>query len=206
VTETRASQDVRGVVLAGGESTRFENGNKALATCDGEPLVARAASAVRRATGEPPMVAIRTAAQAATYDEVLDAQFVRDAPSAAGPLAGVLGAAAAVDTDWLFVCGCDMPRLSPAAIRWLGGHRASALDAVAPRHPDGTRDPLHTFLRREAVERVRGELPAHGGVRALLAALDRDRAVPVDAAPAGVPLADSLTNVNTTAELRAVGA
>lgn len=197
--------DVRGVVLAGGASTRFEDGNKALATCDGEPLVARVADAVRRATGAPPLVAVRTDEQAATYDALLDAEFVHDVPGAQGPLAGVIGAATATDARWLFVCGCDMPLLSAAAVEWLGAHRALGLNAVAPRHPDGTRDPLHTFFRRAAVERVRSALPERGGVRALLDVLPRVRAVPVDAAPADVPLADSIASVNTTTELRAVG-
>lgn len=201
---TSARDDVRGVVLAGGASKRFESGNKALATYDGEPLVARIADAVREATGTSPVVAVRTPNQADSYGALFDAELVCDAPVAEGPLAGVLAAVDATDARWLFVCGCDMPLLSPAAIRWLGRHRAPRLNAVTVRHSDGTRDPLHALYRRAAIGYVRDNLPTSGGVRALLDVLPHVRTVPVETAPTDVPLVDSLTNVNTTADLRAI--
>jgi molybdopterin-guanine dinucleotide biosynthesis protein A len=115
--------EVRGVVLAGGESRRFGDGSKALATLDGDPLIARVARAVREATGAPPTVAVRGPAGRRTLSTVLpDATFVEDAPGFEGPLAGVAGAARATTAPWLFVCGCDMPLLSAPAVEWLADH------------------------------------------------------------------------------------
>jgi molybdopterin-guanine dinucleotide biosynthesis protein A len=198
-------RSLRGVVLAGGDSTRFGDAEKATATLDGEPLVARVAGAVRDATGRDPVVAVRRDAQAGRLSTVLGSvEFVYDAPGFEGPLAGLLGALDAVETPRLFACGCDMPLLSADAVAWLAETvPVERADALAPAHPDGTPEPMHALYRREAVECARAELPTSGGVHALLDALDAET-VPLSAAPEDVGLADSVTNVNTREELAAV--
>lgn len=199
-----AGGDVVGVVLAGGESTRFAGGDKALATVGDEPTLVRVAATLRRATGRPPVVAVRTAEQRATYGDLLpaDVDLVDDAAGFSGPLAGVVGAAEATDADWLFVCGCDMPLLAEAAVRWLVGRTDEVeADAVAVRDPDGTVQPLHACYRRSAALAARDRLPRDGGVRALFDVLDPVRAVTADDAPRNVPLVASLSNVNTRADL-----
>jgi molybdopterin-guanine dinucleotide biosynthesis protein A len=127
--------------------------------------------------------------------------FVEDAPGFEGPLAGVVGAARAVPEPYLFVAGCDMPLLSPAAVRWLAGHARRA-DAVAVVQ-DGVVQPTHALYRRAAVRQAARRLPGDAGVRSLLDALEAVRRLPV-AAGHGADLAASLTNVNTRAELRAL--
>jgi molybdopterin-guanine dinucleotide biosynthesis protein A len=190
----------RGVVLAGGRSRRFGDEPKALATLDGDPLVRRVARTLRTATGQPPAVAARDRREtlAPALDDPL---FVADAPGFEGPLAGVVGAARATASPWLFVCACDMPLVSPAAVEWLAA-RADGTDAVVVVD-DGTVQPVHALYRREAVVRVARDLPGDAGVRALVDALDDVRRVPV-AAGDEAGLASSLTNVNTAAELRAL--
>lgn len=193
-----------GVVLAGGGSTRFADGDKALATVRGEPILVRVADALRRATGRPPVVAVRTHEQRSTYRRHLppDVAFVDDAAGFSGPLAGVVAAAEATAADWLSVCGCDMPLLSEAAVRWLAERaRAGDDDAVAVLNPDGTVEPLHACYRRSAVLAARDRLPRTGGVRALFDALDATRVISFDDAPPDVPLAASLSNVNTRGDL-----
>ena len=115
-------------------------------------------------------------------------------------------------TPWAFVCGCDMPTLSAVAIEWQ--HRRLA-EVVAPSaspaalavvSPDGTPQPLHANVRVEAAERVRDRLPASTGVSGLLDVLSPVASVPVSDAPATVPLARSLSNVNTREELTALAA
>jgi len=195
---------VTGVVLAGGDSTRFGDAEKALATLEGDPLVARAAAAVREATDATPVVAARRDAQAARLSTVLDdATFAYDDPDYAGPLAGLVGAAPAAETPWLFVCGCDMPLLSARAVEWLADRLPDEAAALAPVQPDGTPEPLHAVYRREAVAAAADGLPRAAGVHALLDALSVET-VPIGAAPPDVPLADSVTNVNTPEELAAV--
>jgi len=192
-------------VLAGGGSTRFAGGDKALATVGGEPIVTRVAAALRRATGRAPVVAVRSKGQRRSYRAVLppDVEFVRDAAGFAGPLAGVVGAAGATTRPRLFVCACDMPLVSSAAVRWLLSRLDDeGADAVAVRLPDGTVEPLHAAYRRAAVLAARDRLAPDDGPRALVDALDA-RTVRLDDAPPDVPLSTSLSNVNTRADLAA---
>lgn len=188
----------RAVVLAGGDSERFGDPDKALAAFEGEPLVGRVVERAREATDAAPVVAVADEERAGTYDDVLsDVRFVQDVPERAGPVAGLAAAVAAVEADWLFVCGCDMPRLDPDAVRWLRGGAAAEVEAVVPV-VDGRDQPLHGWFRREPLAAA---LDAAGD--SLHSVLDElaVRAVPADDAPAGVPLAASVTNVNSRADL-----
>jgi molybdopterin-guanine dinucleotide biosynthesis protein A len=111
-----------------------------------------------------------------------------------------------MDAAWLLCCGCDMPLLDTAAVAWLVGlldGPAGEADAVAIEHPDGVVEPLHTLYRRKSVLAARDRLPEAAGPRALLADLEV-HVVPVAAAPEGVPIRRSTTNVNTRADLAAV--
>ncbi|QLH82978.1 molybdenum cofactor guanylyltransferase [Halosimplex pelagicum] len=205
---------VRGVVLAGGRSTRFGDADKAVATLAGRPLVARAVDAVAEATGEPPLLSVATDAQA---DRLADAlgdravEPVRDDPSLSGPLAGLSAAAGATDAPWLFVCACDMPLVSPASVRALRARLAAVdtdevtgdrggVDAVVPV-VDGYDQPLHTLYRRSAVVNALADRSRGDALMALLDELVVER-VAADAVDA--PLAEATTNVNTRAELAAL--
>lgn len=213
---TEADLNVTGLVLAGGRSNRFgdADANKAIATLGTQPLLGHVADAVTLATRRPPVVAVRTVDQREMYADVLaprDVSFAFDDATFEGPLAGVFGATAAVDAPWLFCCGCDMPLLSPVAIRWLVDtlqDRVRVLDtpptALAIRHSDGTADPLHTLYRRSAITSVREELPRTAGPRTLLESLDHVVSVAVETAPDWVPIEESTTNVNTWDDLETV--
>jgi len=219
----RPAPDATAVVLAGGESTRFGPGHKALATLDGEPLIRRVVGTLRAVTGRPPIVAVRTADQrerlAAALPRDWDARFVRDDPGLSGPLAGVTAAADTVTTPWLFVAGCDMPLLEPHAVAALfecaarrdgdPGRSATAdgyrLDppAVVPVSEHG-HEPLHALYRRSAVRNNVSELAPDDGLGALLDRLDGVEYVGFDALPESVDR--SVTNVNTRTELARVAA
>lgn len=211
----RASESLRAVVLAGGDSTRFgTDEDKALARIDSEPILNRIVEVLSQATPREPVIAVRTREQQATYSRAVDRtdiRFVFDAPEYDGPLAGIYGAAAALDAQWLFCCGCDMPLLASTAVMWLidqlpteQPHSQQQVDAVAVEHPNGVFDPLHTVYRRESVIGLRNRLPRTAGPRMLLSELDCVDTVSTAAVPAHVPLAMSTTNVNTRQELEAV--
>ncbi|EMA06295.1 molybdenum cofactor guanylyltransferase [Haloferax denitrificans] len=229
-TDASDAPDATAVVLAGGESTRFGHGHKALATLDGEPLIRRVVGTLRAVTGRPPIVAVRTADQrerlAAALPTTWDVRFVRDDPSLSGPLAGVAAAADAVTTPWLFVAGCDMPLLEPHAVAALferaasrdgdrgdGEHARSVSSnddrgrlkppAVVPVSGHG-REPLHALYRRAAVRENVSELAPDDGLGALLDRLDGVEHVGFDALPESVDR--SVTNVNTRTELARVAA
>jgi len=118
----KADSDVTGLVLAGGRSTRFGDvtENKAVATFGERTLLERAVDVLAAATGQPPVIAVHAADQRERYAKVLsdrEVTFALDDPAFDGPLAGVFGGSPAVDSPWVFCCGCDMPLLSPDGIQ-----------------------------------------------------------------------------------------
>jgi len=147
---------VRGVVLAGGASTRFGDGEKALATLDGRPLVAHVVGAVAAATDGRPILAVADERQGERLADVLDGaggldsvgggaggpdgadersldvETVVDTPEFSGPLAGLFAAVERADVDWLFACACDMPLVTPAGIAAVREAALAVADGSGP--------------------------------------------------------------------------
>mgnify|MGYP000554188979 CR=1 FL=1 len=199
---------VRGVILAGGNSRRFGDGDKALADLGGLPLLAHVVDAVEVSTTGVPLLAVAGHDEGERLARALSdggegesegdrVEVVVDAPSFSGPLAGLVAATVRADRPWLLVCGCDMPLVSPPAFEVLSDRASPETDAVVPV-VDGHDQPLHALYRREAVVRAAAGLEG-SGPRALLdrlADVERIRAEEVD-----VELAATVTNVNTREEL-----
>ncbi len=76
--------------------------------------------------------------------------------------------------------------------------------ALAVQQPNGTIDPLHTLYQQPTLKRVRKQLPSAVGPRMLLASLEKVVTVPIEAAPASLPIKESTTNINTRDELETV--
>lgn len=200
--------DVTAVVLAGGESSRFGDESKATARLDGRPLVGRVADRVRAATGRPPIVAAGSPEKRAVVDDVLShrVRYVEDADWCGGPLAGICGALEAVATSTVFVCGCDMPLVSPRVVSWLvDRHATTAADATVPVDAAGEPQLLHAVYRTTALEDYCERTPEDHRLRAVVADRATDRVSPVDA-PDGCDLRRSTTNVNTRCDLAAIDA
>lgn len=202
---------VSGIVLAGGQSRRFGEEDKAVAVLDGSTFIERTVEAVCDATDDRPIVAVNDDEQhttvLSTLESNVDPRFAFDAPSFEGPLSGLYGALPYVDNEWLFVTGCDMPRLSPAAVAWLAGHLRttdSSSGALVPVHFDGGCEPLHAFYRRDAVADARRRLRPDASLRKLLDSLPDSTTVPIPSAPPDVPLATSVENVNTKQDYRRI--
>jgi molybdopterin-guanine dinucleotide biosynthesis protein A len=196
--------EVTGVVLAGGESSRFRDGHKALATLEGEYLLDRVLDAVTAATMADPIVSVGDGNKRDVLSPVLSNQSVRvtfDDPTFSGPLAGLFGALDSIETPWLFLCGCDMPRLSPDAIQYLIDRRDA--EAIVPV-TDGKPEPLHALYRRSSLVEVTGDVSPEAGVHSLLDHLATTARVPFDRALERTDLEASTTNVNTLAELERI--
>ena len=192
------------VVLAGGGSERFGDRPKATATLDGRPLLGRVVSALGAATDAPPIVAVGDRAKQATVEPVVSeaVRYRYDVVWCDGPVSGVAGALPAVDTDAVVLCGCDMPLVDPGVVRWLARRLDGEVGAVAPV-VDGVEQPLHAVYDRAALWSYCRRRPANDWLTALLGSL-RVRTVTPAEVPAGVPLARSVTNVNTRSELAAL--
>ena len=193
-----STDDVRGVVLAGGESTRFGDDNKALAHFAGEPLIVRVVTALRGATGTYPLLAAKSDEGAAELLAVLPTlQTVSDDTDFEGPIAGLFAAAEAVSTPWIVVTGCDMPLVSELAVQTLLDHADADVDAVVPCE-EGHPEPLFGVYRTAAIRRHRSDISPTAGPQRLLEQLQRVRTLDTDSYPV---LGRAVTNVNTKPEL-----
>jgi len=197
----KARPQVTGVVLAGGQSRRFGDCDKLTAELEGQPLVERVRRAIERATGRPPLFAVQNSDQQQRLTRALGTatvRFVRDTNEFTGPLAGLAAAVAVLETPWIFVCAGDMPLLSPAAISWLWTHRLRTdAAAIVPRSATSA-EPLHALYRRRAVAETLADLDPDAGPRSVVDRLDAEIVPAADSPPF---LAQSLTNVNTEADL-----
>jgi len=196
---------IQAVVLAGGDSERFGDGDKALADLDGRPLLAHVLDAVAAATDPVPILAVATDRQSERLARTLgldanDLTVVTDAPSLDGPLSGLLAAARRSSSRWLLGCGCDMPLVTVDAVEALVGRVAADVDAVVPVVA-GHDQPMLALYRRDRVLELATELGSQGP-RGLLDRLDRVERV--DAAGVESSLASAVTNVNTREELERV--
>lgn len=193
-------ESVRGAILAGGDSTRFDDGEKALADLDGRPLLAHVAGALSGATDVTPLLAVSSPAEGRRLAAALDrgVEPVVDAPDRSGPLAGLFAGVDGTDREWLFVCGCDMPLVTPGVVDAVRRAGDAGADAVVPA-VEGHPQPLLALYRREAVDASAGAVPETAGPMALLDALATVDGVPADAVDA--PVARAAANVNTRGDL-----
>lgn len=118
-----------GLVLAGGFSTRFEAGEKTLATIAGRPLLAHAIDGVAPAV-DGVVVSCREE-QLADFRPVFDAAPVTVAPAPdpvtdRGPAAGVANALESVEASLTAVVAGDMPFVDAAFLEELFDRLATA--------------------------------------------------------------------------------
>ncbi|SEP05642.1 molybdopterin-guanine dinucleotide biosynthesis protein A [Halogranum amylolyticum] len=190
---------VRGVVLAGGQSTRFGDDDKALAPLDGEPLISHVVSALYTAVETRPLLAARTDERAVNLLSVLPRlPTVVDDDRYEGPVAGLFAAAEAVSEPWFVVVGCDMPLISRAAIRTLLSNTTSETGAVVACDDTEMPEPLLAAYRTTAVRQLQTNSVRIESLRDVLDALSEVRLLHVDAHPV---FERAVTNVNTQNEL-----
>lgn len=148
------------VVLAGGGSTRFDGGDKALAPLLGLPMVDHVAARLVPVVDEV-VVNCRASQREAVAAAVPDARLAVDPEPDRGPLYGIHTGLAATDADRVVVVGCDMPLVDPTFLDALLGLLGDA-EAAVPRRDDGWFVPTQAAYRREPMR------------RAAAAALERD--------------------------------
>ncbi|MFB6297091.1 MAG: molybdenum cofactor guanylyltransferase [Salinirussus sp.] len=200
-TDSR-SADRAGVVLAGGGSTRFDGGDKALAPVDGEPMLVRVVDRVGAAV-DGVVVSCRPAQRGAFRRALAGNPAVAlavDPVPDEGPLAGLRAALSAVGTRYAAVVACDMPAVDPGFLRALF-ERARDNDAAVPV-ASGTPQPAQAVYRVPAMIAA-AERRLSAGRRSLRGALAGLDAVEVDPSSVGAGARRSLVDVNTRADLRA---
>jgi len=158
------SDQVAGVILAGGQNSRMGGADKAFLTVDGQPLFQRTLCLLRQCFPQVVVVSNRPEKYAGFAVEVTADEF-----RSQGPLAGIHAGLGRVRTPYAFVVACDMPFLRVEPIAFLVDRLADQ-EAVIPWW-DGDIEPLHaiyaTALRdrigdalRRGVRSIRGFIPA----------------------------------------------
>ncbi|MDZ7632434.1 MAG: molybdenum cofactor guanylyltransferase [Gemmatimonadaceae bacterium] len=192
---TRVPQSRCGVLLAGGQSTRFGGRPKGLSTLGGARLADHALKALSAACDE--VVVAANAPEAEAWFP--GARIVRDDTPGLGALGALRTALVAGAGRTVIVCAWDMPFVDATLLSTLATAVEAGASCCVPQHEDGRLEPLCAAYGpacAAAVERLleSGERAAHalpdamGGTRWTFESREDDSTSP-------------FFNVNTPAEL-----
>ena len=132
------------------------------------------------------------------------ARIVEDRVADAHALGGVYTGLLAASQDACFICGCDMPFLSNAIIRYLAA-QAEGVDWVVPETSDGIQ-PLHAIYRKSSLAAIEQALQEQRWELHRLAAVLKTKIVGEEALRELDPSGHSFFNINTLADYERAGA
>ncbi|MCC5666112.1 molybdenum cofactor guanylyltransferase [Nostoc sp. CHAB 5784] len=186
------------IVLAGGKSSRMGQ-DKALIPIQGVPLLQRVCSIAQSCADTVYIVT----PWPERYQNLLlpGCQFIREVPLsgeplAHGPLVGFAQGLAEVQTDWVLLLACDLPRLRVEVLQnWVTRLDRVGDNAIAAlaHNPKGW-EPLCGFYRRSCLPQLLEFI--NGGGRSFQQWL---RQYPVEVLP--LPEPEMLFNCNTPEDL-----
>jgi len=192
-----------GVIIAGGYSTRFGEGDKAVASLAGAPLIHRVANRMSGVIDtlvvncRPEQTdALRTALDG--YDHPMT--IAEDTECNEGPMAGIMTGLRAVETEYAFVAACDMPFLDPSLIDRLF-ERATGRDAAVPRVGDGWFQPTHAVYRASTMADACEAALAEGSQKIISPLFALDYVVIEEDEVREYASLDTFENINTPEEL-----
>lgn len=151
--------DCTAIILAGGHSQRMGQ-DKAMLSFKQQPLIQSVIATVQ------PLFAVTMVSVRAPRAEINLPQ-VCDSDSDGGPLTGLVASLAAIQTNWAFVVGCDMPFVSPALVEKLALKRAAQHAVIAV--VEGRLQPLAGFYSTRSLAILRANLAL--GQKSLVVAL-----------------------------------
>lgn len=166
--------DISGLILAGGAGRRAGGRDKGLVDWRGEPLVAHVARRMRPQCAELFVSCNRNHARYANYGVVVPDKIT----GYQGPLAGLHGAAAHIDTPLLLVCPCDVPAVPLDLAAMLAPHLAASAHAVAYARTGDRDHYCCALLRSDSLDELTAFM-AEGG-RAVRAWFERVGCVAVE--------------------------
>lgn len=180
-------ETISGLVLAGGQAQRMGGVDKGLVELDRRPMIAWVLEALRPQVGRVLINANRNLEVYGRYGVTVVPDSVA---GFLGPLAGVLSALEAIDTDLLLTVPCDSPLVAPDLGRCLHAalERESADLAVA--HDGQRQQPVFLLLRRTLAADLKDYLA--GGGRKIDRWFGRHRVADADLSHRP----DSFVNVN----------
>lgn len=147
--------ELTGVVLAGGRSSRF-GANKALADWKGAPLVQSVVNSLLEVL--PKVLVVTKNAAELSFLNSERVRVIEDLCLDGHPMGGLFTALQGLETGHAFVAACDMPFVRPELIRALWHSRAD-YDAVIPVWKN-KRQPLCGVYSRACVGMIRSSIEA----------------------------------------------
>jgi len=152
------------LILAGGRGKRM-GGDKLALAVDAEPLLSKVLRRVRDfseeillsvASRQLPYVSTVLSGIISLYgirvveDRTALFSYTDAEGKSSGPLAGIVAGLEASSSDWIFVCACDMPRISESVVRTLWKHGDKSASVIVP-FIGGFYEPLHAFYRKTCI-------------------------------------------------------
>ena len=196
------------VVLAGGFSTRFEGGDKAVADLAGTPMVRRVAD--RLAGVVDRLVLNCRDEQVGPIAEALEGYdrpvaFAEDPTPDEGPMAGIMTGLRATRSEYAVVVACDMPFVAPAFVTHLF-ERARGHDAAVPQVEGDWYQTTQAVYRATPMADACERALARDEHKILAPVEELDWVVVPEEAAREHASTDTFRNVNTREELAAAAA
>lgn len=183
-------EEVTGVILAGGMSSRFGS-NKALSRIEGERLIQRLCNTVGSVT-ERMMLITNTPDDFAFLD--LDSR--KDLVPRCGPIGGIYTALKAANTPLCLCVACDMPFIRTEYLEFMV-ERSSGYDVVVPMN-NGREEPLCAIYRETCVPAIKRRIQA--GKYKITGFFDEVRVLRIAPGEAGFHDAGFFFNINTRSD------
>lgn len=144
-------QEITGVILAGGQSSRFGS-NKALALWRGKLLIQHVRDSLSSVFDD-----ILLSTNSPDQYVFLKMPTVIDRYPNMGPLAGIHAALYHTSKPWIFVVGCDMPAITPDLISFLSSYVQDEFEAVLPWLKTGP-EPLCGLYHKTVLAKIEMQL------------------------------------------------
>ena len=193
-----------GVIIAGGFSTRFEGGDKAVADLAGVPMLRHVADGLAPVI-ERLVVNCRDEQVPGIGDALSGydhpVAFAEDPEPDEGPMAGIMTGLRAVEAEYAAVVACDMPYVSAGLMGYLFD-RAAGHDAAVPRLEDGWYQTTQAVYRATAMAEACERALARDDRRILAPLEELDREVVPESEVREHAGVETFHNVNTREELR----
>lgn len=162
---SQPAQDSRSVttaILAGGAAARLGGVDKGLVVLQGQPLIGWVYDSLERDPENPCLiVANRNLETYSRYARTISDQAPEDFK---GPLAGLVAALLACDTDWLFTVPVDCLQVPRGLAAALLDHASITDSRAVVAHDGERRQPLFGLYRRQLAESANTALEHGSGV------------------------------------------
>jgi molybdopterin-guanine dinucleotide biosynthesis protein A len=194
-----------GVIIAGGRSTRFGEGDKAVAELGDTPMVRHVADRLADVVDE--LVVNCRPEQTETLRDAmagypLQVRYAEDQRPDQGPVAGIRNGLTAARGEYGFVVACDMPFVDPALPSYLFD-KVGSYEAAVPRLDSKWFQTTQAVYHVEGMRRACTAALQEGNPRIMDPLEDLEYLVIDDAElPSSVPL-ETFENINTREEFEA---